>query len=68
VAAVPLTIDDILAWCEAHKKRLGRYRRSGDGPVVDGHLNLNWRKIDNALRHGLRGLEGGSSLAQLLAG
>jgi hypothetical protein len=27
---------------------------------------LNWRKVDNALRLGLRTLPGGSSLAQLL--
>jgi hypothetical protein len=26
-----------------------------------------WRNIDNALRYGLRGLPGGSSLAKLLA-
>jgi hypothetical protein len=36
------------------------------GPVRDGPLGERWRNIDNALRYGLRGLPGGSSLAQLL--
>jgi hypothetical protein len=34
--------------------------------VEDGYLGDTWRKIDNALRHGLRGLPGGSSVALLL--
>jgi len=37
------------------------------GPVEAGPLGTTWRQIDNALRLGLRGLPGGSSLAQLLA-
>jgi hypothetical protein len=65
--APPLTLDDILAWCDLHKQRRGKYPVYTAGPVVDGPLGLNWRKIDNALRLGLRGLEGGSSLARLLA-
>jgi hypothetical protein len=65
--AHPLTLDAILAWCDLHKKRRGKFPVYTAGPVVDGPLGLNWRKIDNALRLGLRGLERGSSLARLLA-
>jgi hypothetical protein len=38
-----------------------------DGPALDAPLTTNWRQVDNALRLGLRGLRGGSSLAKLLA-
>jgi hypothetical protein len=37
------------------------------GPVTAGPLGLTWRTVDSALRLGFRGLEGGSSLARLLA-
>ena len=67
MAAPPLTLDAILDWCDLHRKRRGKFPVYTAGPVVDGPLGLNWRIVDNALRHGLRGLEGGSSLARLLA-
>jgi hypothetical protein len=38
-----------------------------DGPIADAPIGTSWRQVDNALRLGLRGLPGGSSLAQLLA-
>jgi hypothetical protein len=63
---VPLTIAYIVAWCDQHKQCRGKLPRQYSGPVVDGPLGLNWRKTDNALRLGLRGLEGGASLAKLL--
>jgi hypothetical protein len=50
-----LSIADILAWCDAHRQRCGDWPRYTSGLVVDGHLGLNWRKVDNALRLGLRG-------------
>jgi hypothetical protein len=40
---------------------------TASGPVTAGPLGLTWRALDSALRLGFRGLEGGSSLAQLLA-
>jgi hypothetical protein len=40
---------------------------TASGPVTAGPLGLTWRTVDSALRLGLRGLEGGSSLARLLA-
>src|ERR1700687_4723303 len=63
----PLTVPEILAWADAHHARRGAYPKYVDGSVIDGLLGLNWRKIDNALRIGLRGRPGGSSLARLLA-
>src|ERR1700677_2873022 len=41
--------------------------RKTNSPADCLPLGTTWRQVDNALRYGLRGLEGGSSLAQLLA-
>jgi hypothetical protein len=60
-----LTLTQILAWADQHHSRLGSWPHAYAGRVF-GKLNDNWRSIDNALRLGLRGLPGGSSLARLL--
>jgi hypothetical protein len=62
-----LTPEQILAWADAHHRRTGRWPVTPSGPVAAGPLGLTWRAVDNALRLGLRGLGGGSSLARLLA-
>src|SRR5262245_53072503 len=62
----PLTEALILAWADAHFQRTGAWPKMHAGLVREGPLGENWRKIDNALRYGLRELPGGSSLAQLL--
>src|SRR5579871_3978469 len=62
----PHTIPQILAWADEHKKLTGRWPIATSGPIA-GTLTENWNAIDAALRVGLRGLPGGSSLAQLLA-
>ncbi len=62
----PLTVPLILAWADAHRRRTGAWPTCRAGPVIDGHLGDSWRRIDNALRAGLRGLPGGGSLARLL--
>jgi pyrroloquinoline quinone (PQQ) biosynthesis protein C len=61
-----LTVADILAWADEHHRRTGRWPTLHSGKVR-GSLNEKWRNIDGALRIGLRGLPGKSSLAQLLA-
>jgi hypothetical protein len=61
------SISLILGWADAHHQRKGQWPRSSSGPVRDGPLGVNWRNVDTALRLGLHGLEGGSSLARLLA-
>src|SRR5215469_1475829 len=63
----PITTAQILAWADAHHRRTGRWPVTTSGPVTAGPFGLTWRALDNALRLGLRGLEGGSSLARLLA-
>jgi superfamily II DNA or RNA helicase len=61
----PLSIDQILAWADTHHERTRAWPGQDSGPILDS-LDDNWRNINNALRIGLRGLPGGSSLAQLL--
>ncbi len=56
-----LTIEIILGWANAHRERTGVWPKQDSGPV-DGVPNENWKKVNNALRIGLRGLPGGSSL------
>src|SRR5262245_45987037 len=63
----PLTEALILAWADQHKERTGEWPDSDSGLVVGGYYGDNWRRIDNALRYALRGLDGVSSLAKLLA-
>jgi hypothetical protein len=61
-----LTEEQILAWADAHRARTGRWPAQGSG-TVRGVPGQKWSALDMALRHGCRGLPGGSSLAQLLA-
>ena len=62
----PLSQKKILAWCDAHFRRTGKWPNVNSGPVEDAP-GERWDLIDNALRVGHRGLPGGSSLRQLLA-
>src|SRR3954467_13556960 len=59
-----LSIPQVLAWADAHYKRFGKWPNLNCGPVQDE--DETWRRIDSALRIGLRGLRGGISLARLL--
>src|SRR5262249_14806377 len=61
-----LTVDQILAWADAHHEATARWPtfHSGPGREAPGET---WRKIHACLYGGLRGLPGGSSLARLLA-
>lgn len=61
-----LTYTRILAWADVHREETGQWPNSHSGRVH--HVRREtWGRVDSALRHGLRGLPGGSSLAQLLA-
>jgi hypothetical protein len=64
----PLSVKQILAWADAHHGRLGRWPgcRCAE-QVIEGSGGERWTNIDQALRKGLRGLPGGSSLSRLLA-
>ncbi len=60
-----LTKKAILAWADAHFRRTGNWPAQKSGPIAEAP-GQNWTMIDTALRCGLRGLRGKSSLAQLL--
>jgi hypothetical protein len=61
-----LTIPQILAWADVHHARTGEWPRVTSGPIA-GTGHETWAAVNAALRIGLRGLPGGSSLARLLA-
>ena len=60
-----LSVEQILAWAKAHYERTNQWPIVKSGPVVD-MPEEKWNNIDAALSRGVRGLPGGSSLAQLL--
>jgi hypothetical protein len=61
-----LRIDGVLAWADAYHAAHGRWPVAAPVPV-DEAPEESWLGIDQALRHGGRGLPGRSSLAGLLA-
>jgi pyrroloquinoline quinone (PQQ) biosynthesis protein C len=61
-----LTIEEILAWADAHHEATNRWPTASSG-VVCGAEEESWVALDDALRNGLRGLPEGFSLARLLA-
>ena len=61
----PLTIEQILAWADAHHARAGAWPAGRSGPVPEAPGEA-WGNINGALRRGHRGLPGGDSLARLL--
>jgi hypothetical protein len=60
-----LTADQIFAWAEKHKQITGKWPRQYSGEVI-GVAGENWSRINAALRLGLRGLPGRSSIPKLL--
>jgi hypothetical protein len=62
----PLTVQQILAWADAHKARTGRWPRAASGPVA-GAPGEFWGTVNAALKWGRRGLPRRGSLAKLLA-
>ena len=61
----PLTISQILAWMDAHKRSAGKWPTPKSGQVTG--TDETWAGIGHALRIGYRGLPGASSLADLLS-
>ena len=62
----PFRISDILMWADAYHARHGTWPTYTSGPIPESP-NDSWSKVHAALRSGLRGLQPGSSLADLLA-
>jgi hypothetical protein len=60
-----LSVEQILAWADAHKKRLGYWPHCGSGPIHDAP-GETWTAINSALTYGNRGLPGGCTLTRLL--
>ena len=61
-----LEVETILAWADAYHARTGSWPTSTSGNIPESSGDT-WQRINAALNRGLRGLMGGSSLAQLLA-
>jgi hypothetical protein len=66
MAKPQLTVEQVLAWADAHKAQTGRWPTADSGPVAFAP-GETWHAIDGALAPGHRGLPGGDSLARLLA-
>jgi hypothetical protein len=62
---LPLPIQEILAWVDAHKSATGDWPNQKSGHVSG--TDETWLGIDASLRGGRRGLPSDSSLAALLA-
>lgn len=62
----PLDEEQVLAWADAHRMRMGRWPVENDQEVADAPGEV-WKNIDAALRQGLRGFPAGGSLAKLIA-
>jgi hypothetical protein len=65
LAAPPLTVEQVLAWVDAHYARTGRWPHAMSGPVAEAP-GESWRAVNLALWQGHRGLPGGTSLSRLL--
>jgi hypothetical protein len=61
-----LTLEQILAWADAHYAATGNWPTGSSGAVA-GVPGATWRAVQTALFRGLRGLPGGTTLAQVLA-
>ena len=62
----PLKISEILTWARSYREWMGKWPTADSG-AAGGKMWETWQGVDQALRHGTRGLPGDSSLAQLLA-
>jgi hypothetical protein len=63
---VPLSISQVLAWADDHRRRAGRWPHGKSGPVQANPAET-WDGINQALTVGGRGLPGGDSFSRLLA-
>jgi hypothetical protein len=60
-----LTLEQILAWADAHHARTGSWPHVGSGPIPEAP-GETWQGVESALRYGLRGMPGYDTLARLL--
>jgi hypothetical protein len=60
-----LSIDEILAWADAHHEATGQWPNSRSGLVPGAPFEVSWSAIQGALFSGHRGLPGGYTLRRL---
>jgi hypothetical protein len=60
-------VEEILHWADVYRETTGRWPTKNSGPIALTKGLEKWSAVDRSLRYGLRGLNGGSSLAQLLS-
>ena len=60
-----LSTEQILGWADAHHKRTRQWPKLNTGSIPEAK-GESWSSVNSALRRGIRGLTGGSSLAQML--
>lgn len=63
--APQLSEKQILRWAKAFRRAQDRWPIASSGPIAESPDDT-WSAVDQALRHGRRGLKGGSSLSKLL--
>ncbi len=61
-----LSIDQLLAWADAHRARTGAWPSEDSGAIPEAPGEI-WSNVATSLRDGTRGFVGGQTLAQLLA-
>jgi hypothetical protein len=61
----PLTVQQILAWADAHHARTGGWPNAKTGPIPEAP-GQTWSAVNMALYVGFRGLPGRDTLARLL--
>lgn len=59
-----LRVPEILAWVDAYHAQTGRWPQQDSGPVLSAS-GETWSGVNAALRQGLRGLPGGTTLYRL---
>jgi hypothetical protein len=62
----PLTVDQVMAWADAHHAATGRWPSRRAGRIREAPFGEDWRSIDDALIYGYRALPAGLSIARLL--
>ena len=68
IAGAPPKLEprQMLAWADAHYVRTGQWPRINSGRIPESATDT-WYRVDVALRMGMRGLPGGSTLHRFLA-
>lgn len=61
-----LSIDLVSRWVQLYHQRTGCWPSQLSGHIPEA-VGVTWRQIDQAFRHGRRGLPGGTSLSRFLA-